>query len=157
MCNMPTAAGILDPLASLLATIPDQMDEDERPASPSREAADLRDKIRGRIQAGLRDVWAGYTRGTEARPESLEEKALGWLRIARAVVDDRSTKEAGGFNNDIDEIVVRAKMEVLRDMYVTVREGEEMDGFWRWVEGAIKMPMIPSGGEDGNTQETYWE
>ena len=157
MLDLPTTQGMMDPLAALLSTIPDSMN-DERPVSPSREASDLRDKMKGRIQAGLRDVWAGFTRGTEARPESLEEKALGWLRIARSVVDDKSTFQAGtAFNNDLGEIVVRAKMEVLRDLYITVREGDEMDGFWRYVEGAIKMPMIPGGGDEGHTQETYWE
>ena len=165
MCDMPTTANnVLDPLAALLATIPDSLGRDSpTPASPSREATDLRDKVLGRIQASLRDVWAGYTRDAEARPESLEEKAHGWLRIARGVVDNTEVHESS-----MEEVVVKAKMEVLRELYVVVapstsRRGsdemaEESDGFWRCVEGAIKMPMVPgSANDDGMTQETYWE
>lgn len=165
MCDMPTTSNhVLDPLAALLSTIPDSLGRDApAPPSPSREASDLRDKVLGRIQASLRDVWAGYTRDAEARPESLEEKALGWLRIARAVVD--GTEVLG---SSMDEVVVKAKMEVLREMYVVVRPtksrrpsgeaDEESDGFWRYVEAAIKMPMVPgSANDDGMTQETYWE
>lgn len=166
MCDMPTTSNhVLDPLAALLSTIPDSLGRDApSPASPSREANDLRDKVLGRIQASLRDVWARYTRDAEARPESLEEKALGWLRVARAVVD--GTEVHG---STAEEVVVQAKMEVLRELYIVVaprptpgsgsaEADAQSDGFWRYVEAAIKMPMVPgSATDEGMTQETYWE
>jgi hypothetical protein len=109
-------------------------------------------------------VWARYTRDAEARPESLEEKALGWLRVARAVVD--GTEVHG---STAEEVVVQAKMEVLRELYIVVaprptpgsgsaEADAQSDGFWRYVEAAIKMPMVPgSATDEGMTQETYWE
>ena len=170
MCDMPTTgSGQLDPLAALLATIPDRLgrgtganEEDEsggRAGSPRREAMDLRDKVQSRIKASLREVWNLYTRETEPRAESLEEKAHGWLRLGRAVVDStqsQSTRDTGYASTD--DLIVIAKLEVLKDMWTVIADSsDDRDGFWRCVEGAIKMSMLPENAGEGMTQETYWE
>ena len=168
MCDMPSApngtAG-LDPLAALLSTLPDRLaaanDEDE-PSAPPRELVDYRDKVRGRILASLREAWAEYSRDVEARHEDLEEKAHAWLRIGRSVEDGKDT-----VLSDTSEVVARAKLQVLKDLYTTAtadtasssHTADQDDSFWRHIESAIKMPMHPglSAEAMGMTQETYWE
>lgn len=170
MCEMPSAkgTGTLDPLIALLSTLPDRFSHDSSPTSPlNGKRDDMRDKIQGRIKGLLSDLWAFYT--TSSNPDDMEEKAYSWIRISRAVIDDSVFDPV-----QMDEIVVKAKMEVLREMWIcSVPRSEPvpfgndagggatdaMDEFWRCCESAIKgnSHTQMSDEQAGMTQETYWE
>lgn len=177
--DLPAQGGALDPLAALLATIPDQTDNDEadpdrrrdtqddsRSSSPSSQAtnratSDLRDKVQARIQSSLRTAWTTFTRDSGESHEDLEIKAMSWLRLGRSVVEAETNGSSGpSMSQGEEEIVVLAKIEVLWDIFTTISTGdndERKEVFWRLIEGCIKRPVVPGIEEQELTQEMYWE
>ncbi|WWD16261.1 hypothetical protein CI109_100687 [Kwoniella shandongensis] len=120
----------------------------------------VRDRLKGKIGNSLKDLWGRYlgeaTSMDQVDDEVLEERAMGWLRISRSVVD--STPTASTITADGDEIVIRAKLEVLKEMYEVVEEQEhEDDGFWRLCEGVVKSQRGGEVEDEEVRQTMYYE
>ena len=116
-----------------------------------RSASDsvLHDKVVSKINVLLRQAWSEFTRDADGRQDVLEEKALLWLKVGQEVIDRRNGEEIVGMK------VMRAKLEVLAEMYGLVEDGDG-EGFWRSMEGAIRMPIkAKTPGDSG--QLGYWE
>ncbi|WVQ99069.1 hypothetical protein IAU59_006201 [Kwoniella sp. CBS 9459] len=115
-------------------------------------------------------------------PALIEERALGWLRLARTVLEPPSVSvsqsksksrahasvfpshsQLGGGTgigiggNALDERVI-AKLEVLWEMYAVLQEGQgASDNFYRLVEGVIKRQAmaIPGAGAGAGAGDGY--
>ena len=164
----------------------------ENSTIPSRDMLDLRDKLSSQISAILQSLWSEYIRlssssntgpETYGADEAIEVKAMEWLRIGKAVVDNpntprsakggsglgRGASTSGSGEDKVELLVIRSKMEVLKQMYDSIHpprpdgnasggdggDGDE-DGFWRCIERTIRMIHV-DGENDGVEQETYWE
>jgi hypothetical protein len=145
-------------------------DDDQAPNGhhSQDDPSNVRDKVEARVKSTLHDLWRSHTSEGD-----LDSQALKWFSIGREVIDSSkahtsyaSGANANGANGSVDpsDLVIRAKMEVLRDMWEVVQDQSERrdgsspnDSFWRCIEGTIR--QAPAGEMNGHgfDQETYWE
>ncbi|WVQ86172.1 hypothetical protein IAT38_008340 [Cryptococcus sp. DSM 104549] len=123
---------------------------------------DVRARVRGKIGSGLNSLWTGFAAGAEG--EEREEKAMEWLRVARGVMDPSASpvlagSSAGGWGGagGVSTEVLKAKLEVMVDMYEVLNEEEEVQGLWRMVEGVIKRGAVEQEEDEVTRQQMYYE
>jgi hypothetical protein len=128
--------GPTDP--SLHKTVP-PMQALNQPRKTSSDSM-TREKLLGKINVLLRQMWSDFTRDASGATDVLEERALLWLKVGRGVVTSQRGDASG------EEVVLRAKMEVFAEMHELLDTGQDGDGegFWRLIEGAIRKP-VPAG------------
>jgi hypothetical protein len=123
-----------------------------------KDDSTLREKIKGRIRLSLRQTWSEFSSGMDSETvEYIEERAYAWMTLGREVVFD--TNGSLSLTNDDKQTRARAKLEVLKEMYILLGEEEGDDGFWRLVEGVVAIPQgltAPGMGERRDS-DLYWE
>ncbi|WVR05488.1 hypothetical protein IAU60_002506 [Kwoniella sp. DSM 27419] len=146
--------------------------------TPHEETGDqVKDRLKGKIGSSLHDLWKEYTSTGPAvdmvDDGEMEQKAMEWLRIARAVIDSSSSSGSGTASPtlialhppDDTSTRVQAKLETLWEMYEVLNEEQEEETFFRLVEGVIRRQDntanfgLGSGGAEDMVmrQEMYYE
>ncbi|KAK8869478.1 hypothetical protein IAR55_000043 [Kwoniella newhampshirensis] len=137
----------------------------------------VRDRLKGKIGNSLKELWTDYLgdKDENGGDQVLEERAMGWLRISRNVVDATTSTINTKGNNVVGngarlsmsgqqvnggwkEQVIRAKLEVLKEMYEIVAEQEHDDeAFWRLCEGVVKSQRGVEVEDEDVRQIVYYE
>ncbi|WRT67501.1 uncharacterized protein IL334_004473 [Kwoniella shivajii] len=135
-------------------------DESER-----KTQQDIKDRLKCKISASLNALWKEYT--TDSNEDELEINAMNWLKYARLIIEPSSTTDQPEGNvfptssmDDIKDERVKAKFEVLWDMFQVLNQDSQQESFFRLVEGVIRRQPDLRGEEDLDEvmrQRMYYE
>ena len=117
------------PIEPAASTIEADLTEEMVPVGVSDGVS--RERLVGRIRQIMRSTWSDFS-GVNGEQDVLEAKAMEWLKLGREITSQSQGKEEG-----VETRRMRAKLEVLKEMYELV--DEEAMGFWRLMEGTIQV------------------